>query len=332
MKSTRLLWKFTLVTALAAAVTGQTLQAARMPPAPPVAWLALIGEYGRPVDRSFVLERGGKLYFRTHDREHLISTGANLQIEGERATFVRRDGAVTELRVGKAGYPRLPFSDVAGGVFRIHPLQPVPRLIAAALRKQPPRESGHVLPADLVELTSLDRSIKLDIRYATRRNFLSTPVYSQANAYLQRPAAEAVVRASAMLKPFGFGLLVHDAYRPWYVTDVFWQATPVPLRKFVADPAQGSRHNRGCAVDITLYDLATGREVPMTGVYDEMSDRSYADYPGGTSRQRWLRQLLRQAMEKVGFEVYEFEWWHFDYQGWQRYPILNLRFEEIGKN
>jgi D-alanyl-D-alanine dipeptidase len=323
MNRTCLLWQCALLTALtAAAAAGQAPAAAPIPPAPPAAWLALIGEYGQPADRSFVLERGGKLYFSSHGKE--------IEIDPKRARFIRRKGAVVALAIGPDEYPRLPFSDVAGGVFRIHPLQPVPQLIAAALRKQPPSENGAFLPADLVELTALDPSIKLDIRYATQRNFLSTPVYAQARAFLQRPAAEAVARASALLKPFGYGLLVHDAYRPWYVTDVFWQATPVPLRKFVADPAAGSRHNRGCAVDITLYNLATGQEVPMTGVYDEMSDRSYANYAGGTSRQRWLRQLLSQAMENVGFSVYEFEWWHFDYQGWRRYSILNVRFEEIG--
>ena len=94
-------------------------------------------------------------------------------------------------------------------------------------------------------------------------------------------------------------------------------------------PAQGSRHNRGCAVDLTLYELKTGKAVEMVGGYDEMSDRSYPDYPGGTARQRWHRELLRHAMEEEGFSVYEAEWWHFDYQDWRKYPILNLTFDEL---
>jgi len=97
----------------------------------------------------------------------------------------------------------------------------------------------------------------------------------------------------------------------------------------VADPANGSRHNRGCAVDLTLYDLATGEPVEMVGVYDEMSPRSYPEYPGGTSLQRWHRELLRDAMEAQGFSVYQWEWWHFDYPGWAEYPILNLTFEKL---
>ena len=101
---------------------------------------------------------------------------------------------------------------------------------------------------------------------------------------MQRPAAEAVVRANQSLRPLGYGLLIHDAYRPWYVTKMFWDATPVDKRWLVANPAQGSKHNRGAAVDLTLFDLATGQPVEMPSTYDESTDRAYADYPGGTSR------------------------------------------------
>src|SRR5438477_558333 len=106
----------------------------------------------------------------------------------------------------------------------------------------------------------------------------------------------------------GYGLLIHDGYRPWYVTKMFWEATPEKNRMFVADPSKGSRHNRGCAVDLTLYDLKTGKPAQMTGGYDEFSDRSYPDYPGGTTLQRWHRDLLRRSMDEQGFTVYEAEW------------------------
>jgi D-alanyl-D-alanine dipeptidase len=115
------------------------------------------------------------------------------------------------------------------------------------------------------------------------------------------------------------------------VTKILWDATRPEQRNFVADPAKGSRHNRGCAVDLTLYELATGRAVEMPSVYDEFSERSHPDYAGGTAEQRRLRDLLRSAMEARGFTVYEHEWWHFDHEDWQKYPVLNLRFEEIGK-
>src|ERR1700728_4411606 len=214
--------------------------------------------------------------------------------------------------------------------FRITPLRPVEELRAEALVAQPPPEQGTFLKPDLVELVNLEATIKLDIRYATTNNFLSTPVYTQARAFLQRPAAEALLRAHRELKAQGYGLIIHDGYRPWYVTKIFWDAVPTDKRVFVADPSAGSKHNRGCAVDLSLYDLKTGQEVDMPSGYDEMTERAYADYPGGTDQQRTLRLLLRQAMEKQGFAVIPKEWWHFDYKDWKQYPIQNRKFEDLG--
>jgi zinc D-Ala-D-Ala dipeptidase len=214
-------------------------------------------------------------------------------------------------------------------IFRITPVRPVAELRAEALAQQPPVETGK-READLVELVTLDPTIHLEIGYASNDNFLSTPVYTQARAFMQRPAAEAVVAASADLKKEGYGLLVHDAYRPWYVTKIFWDATPPDKHEFVADPAAGSKHNRGCAVDITLYDLKSGKAVTMPSLYDEMSERANPGYTGGTAAERSRRDLLRRVMEAHGFTVYEHEWWHFDYRDWEQYPILNVPFEQVG--
>jgi zinc D-Ala-D-Ala dipeptidase len=197
--------------------------------------------------------------------------------------------------------------------------------------QEPPKETGTFRKPDLVELIKLDRSIKLDIRYATSNNFLGRPVYQEARAFLQRPAAEALVRANKVLRVNGYGLIIHDGYRPWSVTKIFWDATPADKKEFVADPAQGSRHNRGCAVDLSLFDLKTGNEVVMPSGYDEMTERSHINYDGGTPEATRLRDMLRVAMESVGFAVYEPEWWHYDYKDWKEYPILNLGFSEITK-
>jgi D-alanyl-D-alanine dipeptidase len=213
--------------------------------------------------------------------------------------------------------------------FRITPLRPVLELRAEALKASPPHEQGNFRKPDLVELTRLDPTIKLDIRYATTNDFLGTPLYTQARAFLQRPAAEALVRAHRELKAHGYGLIIHDGYRPWYVTKIFWDATPNDKKIFVANPAEGSRHNRGCAVDLSLYDLKTGKEVKMPSGYDEMTKRAYANYPGGTTEERASRALLKQAMEKQGFAVNPTEWWHFDYKDWKQYPILNKKFEDL---
>lgn len=216
-------------------------------------------------------------------------------------------------------------------VFHVTPVRPVSELLPIALAASPPQEKGDFLPADLVELTTLDQTFKLDIRYATSHNFLGTPVYSQARAFLQRPAAQALLRVQQSLATEGYGLLIHDAYRPWFVTKIFWDATPANLHEYVANPEHGSRHNRGCAVDLTLYDLKTGHAIEMPSLYDEMTDRAHADYTGGTAEQRRMRDFLRKHMEAEGFAVYEFEWWHFDYRDSNLYAIQNVRFEDLGK-
>jgi zinc D-Ala-D-Ala dipeptidase len=195
----------------------------------------------------------------------------------------------------------------------------------------PPRETGNFRTPDLVDLSPLDSTLHLDIRYATPNNFVGRAVYPAARAFLQRPAAEALLRVHHALRDKGFGLLIFDGYRPWSVTKLFWDITLPSKREFVADPAKGSKHNRGCAVDLSFYSLSSGLEVEMPSAYDEGSERAYPDYAGGTARQRESRDLLRAAMQKEGFAVEPNEWWHFNYKDWREYRILNLPFSEIGK-
>lgn len=300
-----------------------------------------IGEYGWSFDKLYILEDRGHLtaliewfeFAPLHQEspDHFRFSDQGLY-QGEMTSFQRAaDGTVTGVRVGGVFFPRL-HTNEDGAVFHIQPLKPADQLRKDALASKPPVEAGDFYRSDLVELTKLDPSIKLDIRYATSRNFLGAPLYLQSRAYMQRPAAEAVVRASQALRKLGYGLLVHDSYRPWYVTKMFWDGTPDDKKIFVADPSQGSRHNRGCAIDLTLYDLKTGNPIVMTGGYDEMSERSYPFYPGGTSLQRWHRDLLRKVMEHEGFTVYTFEWWHFDYFEYPHYRILNYTFEDLDKS
>jgi D-alanyl-D-alanine dipeptidase len=318
---------------------------ARVPvekPAPaPARFSGLVGEYGWDHDILYILERDGALWalIEWFEFDPLEEVSENVfafpdrgLYDGERLVF-ERDASGRASRVVAANVTferRLVGPEEGAQQLRIQPVRPVPELLADALEATPPVESAEHRAADLVELTRLDSTIRLDVRYATTNNFLGSVFYAEPRAFLQRPAAEALVRAHRKLRERGYGLLVHDGYRPWYVTKVFWDATPADKKIFVADPAQGSRHNRGAAVDLTLYDLATGEPVEMPGTYDETTDRSYPDYPGGTSLQRWHRDLLRRAMEDEGFTVYEAEWWHFDYRDWRRYPIGNQRFEEIG--
>lgn len=216
------------------------------------------------------------------------------------------------------------------GPFRVELRRPVEELEVEALAAVPPSEGGERLPPDLVDLSLLDPALRFDIRYAGSNNFMGAPFYRSAVAYLQRPVAEALVAAHRELLQQGFGLLIFDAYRPWYVTWMFWEGTPENLRHFVANPASGSRHNRGAAVDLTLYHIASGSPAAMGSGYDEFTERSHIDYPGVTAEERENRDRLRGMMEKHGFSVYRNEWWHFDHRDWAQYPILNLTFEELG--
>lgn len=193
----------------------------------------------------------------------------------------------------------------------------------------PPKEANK-READLIELTKLSKSIKLDIRYATANNFVGKAVYPEARAFLQRPAAEALVRVHKKLKEQGLGIVIFDGYRPWAITKLFWEVVPEDKRKFVADPAKGSKHNRGCAVDLSIYDLKTGEPIPMTSGFDEFTERASPDYQGGTEQERANRDKLRKLMEAEGFTVNPNEWWHFDYKDWEKYAIYDIAFAEIG--
>jgi serine beta-lactamase-like protein LACTB len=308
----------------------------------PEKWRGLIGEYGWDHNILYVFEKGGKLWALIEwtefdpleeESENVFKFPAEIGMyHGEKLIFTRdKMGRATQAQASGVVFERRPILGEDGSTFKIKPLRPVPELRTEALKAKPPEEKGDFRKPDLVDLTALDKSFKLDVRYATDNNFLGTPLYTSARAFMQRPAAEAVARVNKALAAEGYGLLIFDAYRPWYVTKMFWEATPEGQRIFVADPSKGSRHNRGCAVDLTLYDRKTGRPVEMVGGYDEMTDRSYPGYPGGTSLQRWHREVLRRAMAAEGFTVYEWEWWHFDYKDWRTYPILNLTFEELKK-
>lgn len=310
------------------------------PPACPEPWRGLLGRYGPDSAGLLIRERDGRLEALVGGDapEALQEIGPGLfrfagpgPRAGDRlALRLDQSGAATATLTGGPTLTRQPVG-VEEEVFRITPPRPVAELRREALAARPPIEDGAFDAVDLVDLAALASDIRLDVRYATTRNFLGTAVYRSTRALLQRPAAEAVLRAHRRLRAHGYGLLIHDAYRPWWVTRVFWDATPPDKRAFVAHPQRGSRHNRGAAVDLTLYRLADGQPVEMPGVYDEMSERSSPDYAGGTSRQRWHRDLLRGTMEAEGFAVFDVEWWHFDYRGWKAYPILNVPFDSIGR-
>ncbi len=312
------------------------------PEAAPEQWHGLIGEYGWDHNVLFILERDGQLFALIewvfeYPLEQVDDNTFNFPDYGlyhdEQLIFDRDgDGQAAKVTAAEVVFKRRDVGTAEGATFQITPVKPVDELRDIALAASPPDETppgGGFRSPDLVELRDLDDSIKYDIRYASDNNFMGATFYEEPHAFMQRPAAEALVRAHQKLKEQGYGLLIHDAYRPWYVTKMFWDATPEAMKNFVADPSKGSRHNRGCAVDVTLYDLATGEPITMVSGYDEFTNRAFPEYPGGTTAQRYHRELLRNTIEAEGFAVYEHEWWHFDFKDWTSYPIMTETFDQI---
>ena len=199
------------------------------------------------------------------------------------------------------------------------------------MRLEIPLEEGDFRKPELVELVKLDKTLRLDIRYATKNNFTGRMLYPEPRAFLQKPAAEAVIRIHQNLKKQGYGLLIYDGYRPWSVVKIFWEVTSPENRKFVADPREGSVHSRGCAVDLTLFNLKTGKPVEMPSEFDEWSERSYLNYAGGSPESRRMREMLKNALEAEGFIPCELEWWHYTYKDWEEYRNMDVKFDEIGR-
>ena len=177
----------------------------------------------------------------------------------------------------------------------------------------------------LVDLESL--GIPIDVRYATANNFMKTPLYPVAKAYLRAPAARALQNVQRDLAPRGLGIKVFDGYRPYRVTEAMWE--PIKNPDYVADPAKGSRHNRGAAVDLTLISLATGEELPMPTAYDDFTERAahaFTDLPADALTNR---ALLREVMTKHGFEPLPSEWWHYDFAGWREYELMDVPLDAL---
>jgi D-alanyl-D-alanine dipeptidase len=180
---------------------------------------------------------------------------------------------------------------------------------------------------ELVNLATYIPGVVLDIRYATTNNFTGEKIYNLPRAYARKPVAEALKKIQAELKPKGLGLKIFDGYRPYSATVKFYEVYGDTT--YVASPYKGSRHNRGCALDLTLIDLKTGKEIPMPTEWDSFKKEAWPTAPVSDPTIRANRKLLIDTMEKFGFTVYESEWWHFDFVGWQKYAIMDIDFEEL---
>lgn len=179
----------------------------------------------------------------------------------------------------------------------------------------------------LVEIKKVIPTVVLDIRYATTNNFMHRVMYKQARAFARKPVVMQLKKIQALLKTRGYGLKIFDAYRPYAVTVAFYEQASD--KNFVANPKKGSKHNRGCAVDLTIIDLKTGQEVPMPTPYDSFEPQAAASYPHLPSAIIQNRDFLIGVMQAHGFKVIPNEWWHFDFIGWENYPLMDISFEEL---
>ena len=189
-----------------------------------------------------------------------------------------------------------------------------PRLYRALVREDP--------TTVLVPVTRLSPGIRLDVRYATDENFMKRQLYPEPEAWLRCEAAVALAAVQRDLEARGFGLVVFDAYRPYSVTEMMWEGFENP--DYVADPAKGSRHNRGAAVDVSLIDLRTGEELPMPTGYDDFTERAWQHFAGLPTDALRNRAILREVMERHGFVPLASEWWHFDFGGWEKFDLLDI--------
>ncbi|MFD2285162.1 D-alanyl-D-alanine dipeptidase [Pedobacter petrophilus] len=180
---------------------------------------------------------------------------------------------------------------------------------------------------ELVEIKKAIPNITLDIRYATKNNFMKQVMYKQARAFARKPVIESLKKIQKELNKKGYGLKIFDGYRPYATTVEFYKKASD--KNFVANPAKGSKHNRGCAVDLTLINLKTGKEIPMPTPYDSFSAAAAANYEPVSNEVRKNRNFLIATMRKYGLNVLENEWWHYDFVGWQQYNLMDIPFEKL---
>lgn len=180
---------------------------------------------------------------------------------------------------------------------------------------------------ELVDAQRVVPGVVIDVRYATSNNFMHTPLYPIARVFVRKPAALALRDVQSDLAAEGLGLKIFDGYRPYSVTERMWE--PIRNPDFVADPAQGSRHNRGAAVDLTLINLKTGEEIAMPTPYDAFTPKaaqSYNDLPGDILANR---AKLRDVMVRHGFDPLPTEWWHFDFRGWKKFELMDIPLQNL---
>lgn len=236
-----------------------------------------------------------------------------------------REGYGVSCSVGGNRYSRRFFAGENGRPFRFAPVSDWQALKTAANAAVMPAQLGAGQQAQLVDLAQAVPGLKFDLRYAQADNCFGQALTDDQRAFLDADAAQALAQAQQYLKPYGYGILVWETYRPWSVSKLAYDALPADKKSMLPAPEVGFSHNTGRSIDVSLYLLATGENAGMISGFDEPSVRQYASFAGGTTLERYRRDLLRRAMQMAGFTASETEWWHFDYGDIKGFAHLNVK-------
>ena len=273
-------------------------------------------------DRDYTGSNVYQLVKNHYDNYELREVGPNTDADSTVRFDRDKNGQGISLNLGQKSYTRKFTGGENGKPIRVNPAKPLEEL-----RKEATAAAAPSLPydktAELVDLARTVPGLKLDLRYTTDNNLFGAPLVLSSQVLLDRNAAQALARVQTGLKPYGYGLVVWEAYRSWRAFELGTLALGKEHADMLPKAEEGYSHNSGRSLDVSLYSLETGEEVPMISDFDEPSPAQYAQFAGGTQKQRYLRDLLRQQMTLQGFTASDMEWWHFDYDAGNRYQVLN---------
>jgi D-alanyl-D-alanine dipeptidase len=267
---------------------------------------------------------------KEHFDSYTINEEGPVMSSEEAVRFDRNTaGMGTTCSIGGKRFSRYFYPGENNNPFRFPVAKDYPTLVQKAGEAVEPGNLKSGTQANLVNLlTSVPRA-KADLRYATINNCFGVPLYNTTKAYASSEVAAALSKVAADLATQGYGLLIWDAYRPWSVSKLASDLLPVSGKKMLPGPNEGEDRNTGMTVDVSLYDLATGASLSMMSDFDEVSPRQYSKYPGGTTEQRRLRELLQSTMVRHGFKISDSEWWHFALGDTKGYSHLNIPYNQL---
>ncbi len=296
------------------------------------------GSYGMATQPLTVIENNNQLFALdgwnyAYTLDPAGQDTFNLPVDGmyggEKIVFLRDEaGNVQEAMFANMPLPRLDINEYTESYTSV----PLSTPIDLGVSSFPPEDisaDATSAPTELVDLTMVDPLFNLDIRYATENNLLSTRLYDEARALLQKPVAEAIFRIQRRIRRMGYELIIYDTYQPWYITQQVWNSVPDSMKYFFSKPEDSFCQNNGTAVSLGIYQLNAAAPLPMPTDFDVMAPQAFADSPLPAEELRWNRDFLRRLMEEEGFSVASNKWWHFTHNSCPQYKVLNDSYTDV---